>query len=266
MPRLFFTPQAVRVNSSGTPYAGAKANFYLTGTTTQTNTYSDSALSSAHANPVVADAGGQFAAIYLDPAITYRCIITDSSDVQLDDIDPVHVPIAGSDIAITDSGGYFTTDNVEAALQQLAADYLAKAGGTMTGALTMSGANINMADNVLSRPAITDYGITHNAITSTSNAITADCATGNSFYHLLTENTTFTLDNPPASGTFGQINIIIQQDGAGGAYTVTWPASVDWPSGTAPTISTANDAVDVITLFTVDGGTIWYGNFSQVYS
>lgn len=259
-------PQAVRVNSAGTPYGAAYVSFTLTGTTTNTDTYTDSALSVAHANPVVADSAGQFAAIYLDPAITYRARVYDSDDNLLDDIDPVHVPIAGADIAISDAGGYFTTDNVEAALQQLAADYLAKAGGTMTGALTMSGANINMADNVLSRPAITDYGITHNAITSTSNSVTADCSTGNSFYHLLTENTTFTLSNPPASGTLGEINIEIQQDGAGGAYTVTWPASVTWPGGTAPTITTSNDAVDVVTLTTRDGGTTWRGNFSQAYA
>ena len=94
MSRLLCIPQAVRIDSTGTPYGAAKANWYLTGTTTRTDTYSDNARSSAHANPVVADAAGQFAAIYLDPAITYRCIITQSDDTQIDDIDPVHAPIS----------------------------------------------------------------------------------------------------------------------------------------------------------------------------
>ena len=56
MSYLFHLPQAVRVDSTGTPYALAKANFYLTTTTTETNTYTDAALGTPHANPVVASA------------------------------------------------------------------------------------------------------------------------------------------------------------------------------------------------------------------
>ena len=265
--RLFFLPQAVRIDSTGSPYAGAKINFYLTGTTTPTDTYQESSLSTPHANPVVANAAGQFAAIYLDPAITYKVVITDSGDNTLDTVDPVSLPFVGSDIAITDAGGYFAGTEVETILQDIGANYAKKsASNTWTADQTMSGADILMADNVLSRAEIKDFGITHNAITSTSNAITADCSTGNSFYHLLTENTTFTLSNPSPTGKFCQITIVIQQDGAGGAYTVAWPASVKWVSATAPTISTGNNAVDIVTLFTIDAGTTWYGNFAQAYA
>ena len=65
-------PQAVRVNSAGLPYGSAYISFTLTGTTTDTDTYSDNALTTTNANPVVADSGGQFSAIYLDPAVSYR--------------------------------------------------------------------------------------------------------------------------------------------------------------------------------------------------
>jgi hypothetical protein len=44
----------------------------------------------------------------------------------------------------------------------------------------------------------------------------------------------------------------------GTAYTITWPASVKWPSGTAPTLTSTNLKSDIIILTTVDGGTTWF--------
>jgi len=268
MARLFHIPQAVRIDSTGTPYPSAEANMYLTGTTTPTDTYTDNALTTTHANPVVADAGGQFPAIYLDPAVTYRCVITQQSGgATIDDIDPVHAPFAAVDVAVTDAGSYFAGANVEAVLQDIGANYPKNATTeTISAAWTFS-AQVNFGDNVLSRPVFTDFGVTHNSVSSSSNVVTLDLTTGNSFATTLTENiTTVTLSNPPASGTFGQLTWFITQDGGGGAYTVTFPGSVSWPGGTAPTISTANDAVDIVTLMTNDGGTTWRGNFSQAYA
>ena len=267
MSRLFFIPQAVRINSAGTPFAASEANFYLTGTTTRTNTYTDNARATPHANPVIADSAGQWAAIYLDPAITYRCIITEASGgSQIDDIDPVHAPIISSDITAADAGGHFAGTDVEAQLQDIGNTYGKKtATGTWTANQTFSSANLLMADNVIERPEFKDFGITHNVITSTSNAITADCSTGNSFYHLLTENTTFTLSNPSPTGKLCQIVIRIKQDGSGGAYTVTWPASVTWAGGSKPVVSPGNNVFDKFTLTTDDAGTSWFGEFGQTY-
>jgi hypothetical protein len=36
---------------------------------------------------------------------------------------------------------------------------------------------------------------------------------------------------------------------ATGSRAVTWPASVKWPSGTAPTLSTAANAIDIVTFY-----------------
>jgi hypothetical protein len=265
MSYLFHLPQAVRVDSTGTPYAAAKANFYLTGTTTRTDTYSDSALTTPHANPVIADSAGQFAPIYLDPNITYRCVLTESDDTQIDDVDPVSAPITAASISVADSGGYFADATVEAVLADIGANYPKNASTETISANWTFSANLLMADNVIERPEIKDFSLTHNAVTSSSNAVTMDCSTGNSFYHLLTENTTVTLSNPSPTGKLCQIVIRIQQDGAGGAYTVTWPGSVTWAGGTAPTVSTGNDAVDKFTLTTDDAGTSWYGEFGQAY-
>jgi len=121
-----------------------------------------------------------------------------------------------------------------------------KAGGTFTGDLTVS-AELK-ADS---------YNESYVAVTSSSNATTVDCEAGNTFMHTLTENTTFTFSNPPASGTGYTMSIEIIQDSTD--RTITWPASVDWPAATAPTISSGSGAKDVFVFTTRDGGTTWLG-------
>ena len=94
---LFTEPSFVPVSGSATVYPGAKLNFYETGTSTRQNTYTDSALSVAHANPVVADADGRFAPIYLDESLEhYKVVLTDSADVTLYTVDPISVTNSGS--------------------------------------------------------------------------------------------------------------------------------------------------------------------------
>ena len=103
------------------------------------------------------------------------------------------------------------------------------------------------------------YNETYAAVTSTTNATTVNCEAGNAFSHTLTENTTFTFSNPPASGTAYSFSLEIIQDASASGYTVTWPASVDWPSATAPTLTATASAKDVFVFYTRDGGTNWYG-------
>ena len=103
------------------------------------------------------------------------------------------------------------------------------------------------------------YNETYAAVTSTSNATTVNCEAGNAFSHTLTENTTFTFSNPPSSGTAYSFSIEIIQDASASGFVVTWPASVDWPSATAPTLTATASAKDVFVFTTRDGGTNWYG-------
>jgi hypothetical protein len=103
------------------------------------------------------------------------------------------------------------------------------------------------------------YNETYLAVTSSGAAVTVNCETGNSFSHTLTESTTFTFSNPPASGTSYSFSIEIIQDASASGYTVTWPTSVDWPSGTAPTLTATASAKDVFVFTTRDSGTTWYG-------
>lgn len=266
MAQLFFIPQAVRINSSGTPYAGAKLYFYLTGTTTPTDTYQDDALGTAHANPVVADSGGQFAPIYLDPAITYRAILKDSDDNQLDDVDPVSKPFGASGVTVTDAGGYFAGSDIETILQDIGANYAKLADNEdISGDWTVSG-SINFQDNVLKRAMMQDVAWLNQALSSSGGTLTVNLENGNSVTTTLTENTTIAISNPVASDDHTQVIFKITQDSGGGAYTVTWPAAVIWGGGSAPTMSTGNGAEDIYVLKTWDGGTTWYGDYAQAYA
>ena len=47
--------------------------------------------------------------------------------------------------------------------------------------------------------------------------------------------------------------------GSSALATITYPSSVEWPSGTAPA-APASGETDVYTFFTTDGGTTYYGN------
>jgi len=86
---------------------------------------------------------------------------------------------------------------------------------------------------------------------------TIDLQLGNVWEHDLTENVTYTFSNPGANNTATVFVLKIIQDSS--ARTITWPGSVDWAGGTAPTLTATNNGVDVFVFLTRDGGTTYYG-------
>ncbi len=66
----------------------ATLTFYRSGTTQLADVYDDSGLATPLANPVTADAAGTWAAIWLDPATTYRVVLSDANGVLQYDVDP----------------------------------------------------------------------------------------------------------------------------------------------------------------------------------
>jgi hypothetical protein len=124
--------------------------------------------------------------------------------------------------------------------------------------------NLDALDDLLDgttaiAPKVTQLKQSYAAVTSTSNATTIDTSTASYFSHVLTEATTFTFSNPPATGTAYEMTLELIQDSGASEYAVTWPASVTWPAGTEPTLTTSANAVDVLSFFTRDGGTTWRG-------
>ena len=95
------------------------------------------------------------------------------------------------------------------------------------------------------------------SVTSSSNAATLNLRDGNVFEHTLTENVTYTFSNPAASGKVSSFVLKIKQDASASGYTVTFPASVDFVGGTAPTLTATANAIDTFVIFTTDGGTIY---------
>lgn len=77
---IWNVPVYIATNTSGSRISGAKIYTYLDGTTTPSAVYTTDELTTAHANPVVADANGIFPAIYLDSDVNYRFRATDGSD------------------------------------------------------------------------------------------------------------------------------------------------------------------------------------------
>lgn len=89
-------PRTVRVDGSGSPYAGALRNVYLPGTTTRVTLYGTKAdadaATNAIANPVVADSNGEFPPVYVADSITsVRLVDTTDTNVQLSDDDSVPI-------------------------------------------------------------------------------------------------------------------------------------------------------------------------------
>lgn len=75
-------------DANNNPLSGALLYFYLEGTTTPADVYSDGARITPHANPVIANAGGLFPAIYDDPSITYRAVLKTALGSTIADYDP----------------------------------------------------------------------------------------------------------------------------------------------------------------------------------
>jgi len=89
---------------------------------------------------------------------------------------------------------------------------------------------------------------------------TIDWGNGQQQKLTLTANCTLTFTAPDGPGTF---SIRLIQD-ATGSRTVTWPATVKWPGGTAPTLSTAANAEDIIAF--KYNGTNYYGDSALNFS
>ncbi len=151
MSNIFYLPRAQSL-------PGAKLTFTTSGTTTPQNTYQDVDLTTPHANPVVADASGYFAPIYLDPSLpNYRMKLTTSADVLIVQYDDI--PAAGStgqDLLLSKAGASLTLEDT------------AQSSGDRRWKLYLSGSSLVIAA-VDDDGTLTDAAVT---ITRTSGLVT----------------------------------------------------------------------------------------------
>jgi hypothetical protein len=99
---------------------------------------------------------------------------------------------------------------------------------------------------------------TLSALGNSTGAKTINLANGNVFSATLTGTVTFTFSGATAS-TACSFGLYLTQD-ATGSRTITWPASVKWAGGTAPTLTTTANAIDILVFETINGGTTWFGS------
>ncbi len=165
----------------------------------------------------------------------------------------------GANVTITGTYPNFTIASTDTNTTYTAGTGLVLAGTEFSVATTVVTSAYTGDVNITGELIVDSYNETFAAVTSTANAVTVNCEAGNSFSHTLTENTTFTFSNPPATGTAFSFSLEIIQDASASGFTVTWPASVDWPSATAPTLTATASAKDVFVFYTRDGGINWYG-------
>lgn len=124
-------------------------------------------------------------------------------------------------------------DSVVGTIKTTADAALSRGGGSMTGEidiLTERYFPVNSAD---------------------TGTVTLDLSAAN-FFHIAPSGTvTVEFSNVPASPDVVFIQIEFTN---GASQTVNWHSSVDWPGGTAPTLTAG---VDLVTGYTRNGGTIW---------
>jgi hypothetical protein len=97
-----------------------------------------------------------------------------------------------------------------------------------------------------------------NVVAAAGSTETLDLADGNVHDVTLTADCTLTLAGATA-GVECSMAVLLRQ-GSGAPWDVTWPGSVEWVGGSAPTLETAEDAWNWVSLTTLDGGTTWFGN------
>ena len=98
--------------------------------------------------------------------------------------------------------------------------------------------------------------------TATSAATIINLAASNIVNLTLNTSTTIGFINTASVNLADSIMIVAKQSATTGTNKITWPSSVKWPNGSAPALSTATNAIDVLNFITIDGGASFYGALS----
>lgn len=90
-------------------------------------------------------------------------------------------------------------------------------------------------------------------------ALDINCSAGSYFTKTINGNSTFTVSNVPSARAYAFTLELTHTSGA-----ITWFAGVQWPGGTAPTLTTGK--THLLTFVTDDGGTLWRGVANTNYT
>src|SRR3990167_9360889 len=166
-------------------------------------------------------------------------------DAQLDDI-------AG--LGVTD-GNFIVADGV---------NWVAESGATARTSIGLgTTANVTFGSLVVNNLSIGSvaYYDTEFNIGNGGTDLTANWNNGNKQKVILTAVGSAAFTDPP--GAANLVLRLIQADGT--LRTVEWPTSVKWPGGTAPTLTTGTDKIDIVSFY-FTGGTLYYGQSGANFS
>lgn len=134
--------------------------------------------------------------------------------------------------------------------------------GAFTNLIFQTGKFLDMNDNIVESPQIKDYAITHATQAQIGSTVTYNYTTAQSRVTTLSADiTNVVVQIPPGSGNYGELTIKFIQDST--PRTITWPAKFHFPNGVPPVMTTASGAVDIVHMWTTDGGTTWDCTFVQ---
>jgi hypothetical protein len=89
-------------DNNGVPLSGGKLETYIAGTSTPATTYTTSAGSIAHSNPIILDSSGRVAEeVWLTSSVTYKFILKDSNNVLIWTKDNISGIVSSADLANT---------------------------------------------------------------------------------------------------------------------------------------------------------------------
>lgn len=225
---------------------------------TNSNAVSDSILTGKGAATSEWDTSPTVSGTFTAGALTTGGAVTATGDVTAAAITGTGTVTGGN---LTTGGDVTATGGVTGATitgtVQTAAQANITSLGTLTG-LTLAGA-VAFADNQLTRPELKDYSEAVVTVAASTSTLDIDFQNGNVHDVTLDASTvTLTFTEPPASGKGGAITIIARQD-ASGSRNITWPASVKWAGGSAPTLTTTASRADIFTFVTVNAGGEYFG-------
>ena len=158
-----------------------------------------------------------------------------------------------SSLAVTGTTTHTGTVNLAGASSPLQVQGSA---GTTNQVLTSAGSgNTPTWLSTLTGINLTGYTETYTAPTIAANSLTLDLSAANSFNVALNANiTTLTISNAVA-GKVNAFTLVFTADGT--LRTISWPGSVKWAGGTAPTLTSTNNKIDEFVFVSYDGGTTW---------